>query len=360
MRLTVIAAGLLIFFGMPNGSRGAAETRPHGAVAQEISFAGAGGTRIVGTFLLPAGAGESRVPALVLIAGSGPTDRDGNQPPGMVTNLMKQIAERMAEKGIASLRFDKRGMYASAAGLPKDPKEYGEFFTWENFRDDVISAYQFVQDRPEIDGARVGILGHSEGGLLALSAVEVLTPKREAPSVLILLSTPGRTMDAVITDQLTSLLRQQKANAQQRKYLLDTNARITEAVRERGQVPADVPPGLAALYPAYLGEFLHSELALDPCKSVAQFSGPVLVMAGEKDTQVSPKKDAEALDAALKTRRNDDHEMAVIPGASHNLKIVKADSNAGMKGEVAPVALTALEKWAVEKLKAAEPKRPTP
>jgi len=310
---------------------------------QNVSFPGADGATLAGTLQLPAGGGAG--PALVLLAGSGPTDRDGNQPPVLVTDLLKQIAVGLAEQGIASLRYDKRGMYANKAELPKEFAKYGDFFSWENFVGDAAAACRFLRQQPRVDPGRVGILGHSEGGMLALEAARVLKAAGPAPAVLILVSTPGRTIDAVITDQLKDLLVLQKATAAQTEYFMGENARITKVIRETGQVPPDVPAGLAALYPRYLGKFLHSELASDPCKLVADFSGPVLVVQGAADTQVSPERDAKALDAALGARKKDVHALAIIPKASHNLKVLENADDPGFKGPVARDAMEQLRTW---------------
>lgn len=168
------------------------------------------------------------------------------------------------------------------------------------------------------------------------------------PSMLI--STPGRPLAAVIDDQLKTLLARQGASAQQTEYFLGENARITQAILQSSQVPSDVPAGLAALYPSYLGKFLHSALALDPCKLAAAFSGPVLIIQGSADTQVSPEKDAKALDSALAARRGDVHTLAIIAGASHNLKIISGPADPGFDGPIAPDALRQLRQWMADHL----------
>jgi len=310
---------------------------------QQVSFQGANGVTLHGTLLFPAG--DTTGPAMVLLAGSGPTDRDGNQPPALITDLLKQIAEGLADQGIVSLRFDKRGMYANAADLPKDEAKFGDFFSWENFVGDAAAAYQFLRQQPRVDSNRVGILGHSEGGLLALEAARMLKAEGHAPIVLVLISTPGRPVGMVIADQLQNLLAIQHATPQQADYFLSENTRITRAILQNGQVPPDVPAGLVALYPQYLGKFLHSELALDPCKLVADFSGPVMIIAGSADMQVSPSRDAKALDAALAARKDDVHTLAIIPKASHNLKIPPDPTDPGFDGPVAPAAMDQLREW---------------
>jgi pimeloyl-ACP methyl ester carboxylesterase len=241
-------------------------------------------------------------------------------------------------------------MYANAAELPKDKAQLGDFFTWEAFVGDVAAAAQFLGKQPKIRDGRIGIIGHSEGGLLALVAAAELEKQNQSPAALVLLSTPGRLPEKYISEQLQRLLKIQGATAEQTKYFLDENARITKLINEAGQIPADVPPGLKALYPAYLSKFLHSEFALDPAKSAAAFRGPVLVIAGEKDVQVSAERDAPELDAALKTRQNDDHMLVVIRGASHNLKPVKTDEEPGFAGDVAPGVLDKLGTWLTAKL----------
>jgi fermentation-respiration switch protein FrsA (DUF1100 family) len=276
----------IFLIGLMTGPLSAARA----ASERTVYFQGAGGTILYGTLQLPES--NARTPALILLAGSGPTDRDGNQPPALMTDLLKQIAEKLAGQGIATLRFDKRGMYANAAELPKDEAKYGDFFTWENFVGDAMSAVKFLRQQPEVDPDRVGILGHSEGGLLALESARALTSERHPPAVLVLISTPGRSIEAVITDQLKSLLAQQGATPQQTDYFLAENARVTRAILRSGSVPPDVPTGLSALYPGYLGKFLQSEMRLDPSKAVAGFSGPVLILAGSADTQVSSDRDA--------------------------------------------------------------------
>jgi hypothetical protein len=178
--------------------------------------------------------------------------------------LLKQLAAGLSRHGIASLRFDKRGMHANRDELPKDIADYGDFFAWENFVGDVACAFRFLREQPEIRADRVGILGHSEGGMLALAADDPLRAEQIEPAALVLASTPGRTMEAVIHDQLARLLTRQKANERETQFYLDENARIAKVILETGRVPEDVPSGLKALYPEYLGKFLKSNFAVSP------------------------------------------------------------------------------------------------
>jgi hypothetical protein len=117
-----------------------------------------------------------------------------------------------------------------------------------------------------------------------------------------------------------------------------------------------VPSGLSTLYPAYLGRFLRSLFAVDPAQAAARFHGAVLILAGARDLQVSPEKDAAALDLALKGRHPDDHELLIVPGASHYLKKVKSATDPGTEGAVAAAALDKLVAWSAAKLARPRPR----
>src|SRR5262245_24748089 len=98
---------------------------------EEVSFTGEGSLTLHGTLVLPPGA-EGRVPALLLLPGSGPTDRDGNQPPMLVTDLLQQVADALASAGVASLRFDKRAAHVHASDWPTELAAQQSFFAYES------------------------------------------------------------------------------------------------------------------------------------------------------------------------------------------------------------------------------------
>jgi uncharacterized protein len=304
---------------------------------QSISFLGAGGVSLAGTLTLPEGA--ARCPALVLVAGSGPTDRDGNQLPAVRTDLLKSFAEALAQKGIASLRYDKRAVGKS--GKPSKTQSLSAFADWKNFVGDVELAATWLRKQQGIDPKHVGLLGHSEGGMLCLEA-----SARVRPSGLVLAATPGRPLRVVLHDQLTRMLKQQKATPQQTKFFLESYTRISAQVIKTGKVPKDVPPGLAGLYPEYLGPFLQGMLSLDPVKLARKITCPALVLQGEGDIQVSPTKDAPALNAALKTA----HRLVIVPGVSHNFKKIQNSADPAFAGPVLPEALEQLARWTTKSL----------
>ncbi len=309
---------------------------------------GAGNTPLAVTLVLPSGQQppEKGWPALLLIQGSGPTDRDGNQPPQLRTDLLRQIAEHLAAQGIATLRYDKRGMHANNASLPTDAAAYADFFRWENFVGDATAVFRFLTDHPGVDAQRTGILGHSEGGLIALAAAEQLRQAGNVvPAALVLAATPGRKLDAVITSQLERLLAEQQAPANQSRALLNANKRIMETIAANGQVPGDVPRGLAPLYPHYAGGFLQSLFRLDPTALARDYRGPVLVLQGQADNQVSPERDAPTLDNALADRGGAKHTLRIFPQLSHNFKVSSQEPETDIAGPVGEEMLRALTEW---------------
>jgi uncharacterized protein len=300
----------------------------------DVSFEGSGVT-LRATLTLPENA-SGPLPAVVLLQGSGPTDRDGNQPPAIRTDLLRQLAEAFAEAGVATLRYDKRGQYASKTAGPVA----ADFVVWDHYVADARAAADFLRTRPEIDPARLGLLGHSEGGLVALAAADEIKP-----AAIVLLATPGRPAEEVIADQLRRAL--SSADATSRDALLAEHARVAAAVRDTGRVPADVPPALRAIYPAMAGGFLKGLLSLDPPALAASYDGPVLVMNGERDAQVSPEADAKSLAAALAARPKGRHDLAVVPAASHNFKIARGP---GFDGPLVEAARAKLVEWVSETL----------
>lgn len=305
-----------------------------------VMFEGTDGATLAGLLTLPDADDEAPFPAMLLLQGSGPTDRDGNQLPDVRTNLLRQMARNLAEQGIATLRFDKRGMNANAKELPQDPAALRDFVAWENFVGDAELAYRWLAADPSIDSERVGVAGHSEGGLIALNIAQ---RGRSLPKALVLLSTPGRPLGAVVADQLTELMERQGASAAHKMEILAEDKRIRAAILTTGDIPEDVPPGLQPLYPVYLGRYYQSLLQFDPAKALELFGGPSLVLAGGADLQVSPERDFQPLSAILLAKDNGSAAF-IAPGVSHNLKPVQPGET-GFEGLIDEGIQTELSGW---------------
>lgn len=307
---------------------------------RQVVFTGAGEVPLPGTLVIP---DRSRpVPAMLLIAGSGPTDRDGNQLPHLRSDLLRLTAEVLAACGIASLRYDKRGVGAGAERLPREPDALAAFVRWDRFVGDAAAALAFLRSQDGVDGERVGVLGHSEGGLIGL---DLAAGSGAPPAALVLAATPGRPIAAVLRDQLARLARSQGAAEPMIAALLDENDAILARLAAGQGYPPAVSPGLAGLYPAYLAPFWTGLAALDPAALAARCNGPILLLAGQADVQVLADKDMPALAEGFARRTVGlPPTIAVVAKASHNLKAAGPDPQ-GVSGPLHPDVPAILTDW---------------
>ena len=318
---------------------------------REVTFTGAGGFQLRGTLLLPAAA-KGKVPGVLLLPGSGPTDRNGNQPPGVITDVLKQIAERLAADGYASLRFDKRAAHVYASAWPKDVAAFNDLFSFDAFVGDARAGLDFLRTQPEINPKQTVIAGHSEGALIATQVAHDLEGKANAPAGLILLSSAGRPYGPLITDQVFASLKRSNVTGEAAKPYEDYLPRAIDQVIRLGTAPPNPPQGLGPLFNPSGLKLLQVELALDPAKLLSAYSGPVLVIQGEKDIQISPTKDFPVLQSALKERKKGTYKGVVVLTASHNLKRVENENvEPGFTGPVVPNALDTISDWMKQTMK---------
>lgn len=242
-------------------------------------------------------------PVLLLVPGSGPTDRDGNGIAGLRPASYRLLAEGLAERGIATLRIDKRGMHGSRAAVPD-----AEAVTMQDYAADVAAWVATL--RRQATARCIWLAGHSEGGLVVLLAAQ------SVPEIcgLVLLATPGRPLGTVLREQLGTAL----PDGPLRAEALAIIARL-----EAGQgLPEAISPPLRPLFRPQVAGFLASLFALDPARLVAGARLPVLVLQGLRDIQVA-RADAEALAAA-----NPDARLVLLPDVNHVLKTVASDDRA--------------------------------
>ncbi|HEY2874090.1 MAG TPA: alpha/beta fold hydrolase [Reyranella sp.] len=315
----------------------AAQKYPMGSKHEDVRFAGAAGVTLSGTLLLPLLSELQRVPGVVLVAGSGPTDRDGNNRYlAAKIDLLKQIAELLAKNGIASLRYDKRGIGTSTP-MPENKLEAQErFWAWDHFVADVAAAHAELLRHDEIKPYATALLGHSEGGLLSLAAAQAMgqaTDKKE-PYALVLASTPGRPLRGIVHDQIT-----RNAPA----FAADAD-RIMQTIIATGHAPDDTPQELKLVFPDSVGAFLQRALTFDPAKALESIDASCLLVQGGADTQVVPMGDIQPLVDAL-AKRSRSGEVQVFPMVSHNLKTVSGPSDPGFAGPIAPAVADKLASW---------------
>lgn len=273
------------------------------AVQTDISAAGPNGP-FKGTITRADGA---TAPVVLIIPGSGPTDRDGNNALGIKAAPYKLLAEELAAKGVTTVRIDKRGMFGSSSAVPD-----ANAVTINDYARDAQAWVDAI--RAETRAKCVWLLGHSEGGLVALAAAQ----QDAAICGLVLVATAGRPLGEVLKGQL----RANPANAP----LLDqaTAAIDTLAAGRRVDVAAMPAPLLPLFKPAVQG-FLISMFALEPAKLLSQIRQPVLVLQGARDLQVSIA-DAQALKAAAPSST-----LVVLPDTNHVLKrVTSADPGANI------------------------------
>jgi len=254
-----------------------------------------------GTLSLPARPSGS--PVILMIAGSGPTDRDGNSPTGLHSDSYKLLAEGLAAKGITSLRVDKRGIGESKEAMTAESN-----LRFQTYADDARDWMAALRQRT---GAPcVWLLGHSEGALVA----EVVAQDQSSVCGLVLLSGAGRTAGDLLRVQF----------GQQLRDPLKQQAFDTVAALEKGQAVAAPPPQLMALFRPSVQPYLISWLPLDPAALLSRIKRPVLILQGDTDLQVSVE------DARLLAAAKPDAKLVILPGVNHILKLAPAERAANL------------------------------
>jgi pimeloyl-ACP methyl ester carboxylesterase len=244
------------------------------------------------------GAELKGAPVVLIVPGSGPTDRDGNGPLGLRASSYKLLAEGLAAQGIATVRIDKRGMFGSAAAVLD-----ANAVSIEDYAADVRN---WVLALRWLTAARcIWVLGHSEGGLVALAA------SRNEPDIcgLVLVATAGRPLGQVMREQFA-------ANPANAPILDAALGAITELEAGRRVDVHALHPALRALFKPEVQGYLISTMALDPARLIAGIDKPVLILQGERDLQVSVA-DARRLQQAAPTA-----SLVLLPATNHVLKAV--------------------------------------
>ncbi len=234
--------------------------------------------------------------ALVIIPGSGPTDRDGNAAQaGVASDAYKLLAEGLAQEGVASLRIDKRGLFGSESAIA-DPNAV----TIAAYADD---ANAWVEKAASLASC-VWLAGHSEGGLVALAAAQT------APDTLcglILLATPGRPLEELLVQQLA-------ANPANAPLMEDLKAIVADLKAGQTRDTQSIPPALQPLFPLSIQPYLIDLFSYDPVQLARTWQGPVLIVQGDADVQVTPD-DAQNLQTAMPHA-----DILSLVGGTHMLK----------------------------------------
>ncbi|RUA12360.1 MAG: alpha/beta hydrolase [Flavobacteriia bacterium] len=254
---------------------------------------------INGSLLIPEN--QKDLPVALIIAGSGPTDRNGNNP-YMKNNSLKMLAEGLAKEGIASLRYDKRGIATSKeAGIKEEDLRF------ENYVQDAEEWIKRLKKDKRFK--EVIVIGHSEGSLIGMIA-----SKKAGADKYVSIAGAGMPAGDVVREQLKN----------QPAIVTDAALPILDSL-EQGKTVKDVPPMLAGLFRMSVQPYIISWFKYDPRKEIAKLDIPVLIVQGTTDIQVS-LKDAENLKKA-----NPKAELKVIEGMNHIFKEAEADRMKNMQ-----------------------------
>ncbi|HTJ63165.1 MAG TPA: alpha/beta fold hydrolase [Alphaproteobacteria bacterium] len=275
---------------------------PLGAAPVETSVEAPGPAGALAGTMLSADAPNS--PIVLIIPGSGPTDRDGNNPLGVKAGTYKLLAEGLATRGITTVRIDKRGLFGSKEAFPD-----ANAVTIPEYAADVHAWTSVIRRQKNVPC--LWLLGHSEGALVAMVAAQ------NAPDIcgLVLAAAAGRPIGEVLKDQLEA----NPANAP----VLDQGLKAIDSLEAGHAIDVSgMNPALSRLFRPNVQGFLISEFSYDPAVLLAKYPKPVLILQGERDIQVG------VADARRLERADPKAKLVLLPAANHVLKPVASDNRA--------------------------------
>lgn len=298
--------------GGGDDSSGAADSISAGPTDRDVDIEGANGLPISGTLSLPKGATSGAgLPGLVILGGYGPTNRDGRAPEGGIADpINRDLSDAFVEAGMVTYRYDKRGTARSQ--LPE-----GEPLRFEDMVADAAAAVAFLAERAEVDPERIAVVGHEEGGLVAMR----LAATEPAVRGLALISVPGRPLVEVIADDILGSPRPEYVSAFRS---------VVEPLVAGRPLPTPIPPTVAGYFPLDQQDYLRDIFSLNPAALAAEVSAPVLLMRGEKATFVNAADERVLVDAF-----GPNAEPFVAAGTGPSLNIEAAPGTASPGGEAA-------------------------
>jgi pimeloyl-ACP methyl ester carboxylesterase len=315
------------------------------------------GIKLAGSLTVPRGKGP--FPAVLLITGSGPQDRDetilGHKP-------FLVLADHLTRRGIAVLRVDDRGVGGSTGSVPDS--------TTADFAEDVQAGIEFLKGRKEVNAAQIGLIGHSEGGAIA----PLVASRSKDIAFIVLLAGPGvpgeevlRTQSAAslkvagrtdpkelallktLQDRLIATVRAEKGSADAEKKVRAALKQITSKLSEDEKKQAAAALSLIEVHTGLLlspwGRYF---LDYDSRPALRKVACPVLALNGAKDVQVDAKRNLQAIEAALKEAGNKDVTIRELPDLNHLFQTCKTGALAeygAIEETLAPVVLETVANW---------------
>lgn len=324
---------------------------PFPYIEEEVSFNNQeAGATLSGTLTLPSAQGP--FPVVILIAGSGDIDRDetvyGHKP-------FLVLADYLTRQGIAVLRYDKRGC-AKSTGNYKDA-------TTQDFSDDVLSAIKYIKSRKDVNLKQIGLIGHSEGGIIApivsskskdvafavlLAGTGVIGAENLYQQSALIQRARGTTEETInlsrqFLEQMITLVKNepnQQIAAVQLRAIADN---FREAIQEKGSLEY-----LDRIATRVNSKWFRYYLTFDPNTSLKQMQVPVLVLNGDHDLQVSSKQNLPAISKALEKAGNKDFTLVELPKLNHFFQTCETGSieeYETIEETIAPSVLTLISDW---------------
>ncbi|MFZ4100066.1 MAG: alpha/beta hydrolase family protein [Chlamydiia bacterium] len=333
---------------------------PKGAVpydAEDVKYSNlTADVVLAGTLTLPRSGKPS--PAVLLIAGSGPNDRDatvfGHKP-------FLVLADHLTKKGFAVLRVDKRGVGQSTGN-------YG-ISTSEDFASDVLAGVEYLKTRKEVNAEQIGLIGHSEGGLIA----PMVAVKSSDVAFIVLMAGAGVTGEATLYAQEALISRAMGVAEGQIGRQLDLQRQALSVIKgesdlERSEkllreivekqlvnLPKEEQRTRADVMEAQIkrvnSKWFRYFLTYDPKTSLKHLKTPVLVLSGELDTQVSPKQNLPVIAKILEEAGHRNYRIIEFPSLNHLFQTCESGSileYGEIEETIAPIVLETLSGWIVE------------
>lgn len=300
--MLIAAVALLIVSGVP-----AAGPRPAAPRAGErhIFISSADGTSLAATLRVPPGTG-GRIAGVLIIPEPWAADRDGRQEEAGLTNSpYRVLADRLAERGIASLRYDQRGIGDTQLGPS------GTVGGLSEIQQDAVAAFGALARQPGLDRSRIAVVGHGVGGLVGMSMFGL----DGAPAALAVIDTPGRSFADEIRDHLSAHVLP-AFGARAPALLAQYDAAVAQ-LRASGQ-PVTVDPALAPYFPPAHAQLLNDLYHASPSGLAGAVQAPVLVFSGRLDEEITVADSQVLADAFTKAP----HQLMVGQSSGHNLELL--------------------------------------
>lgn len=319
-------------------------TKPYPYVEEQVAYENnSAGIKLAGTLTIPEGKGP--FPAVLLITGSGPQDRDeslmGHKP-------FLVLSDFLTRRGIAVLRVDDRGVGQSGGNFGAA--------TTADFATDVEAGVTFLKTRVEVNPRKIGLIGHSEGGVIA----PMVAARDRDVAFIVMMAGTGVPGGDVILEQTRLILQAdgasveeiQKDVSRERELLAMAKQETDGAALEkkaRERLASTVPDAqLGAQIRMMSSPWFRYFVSYDPAPALREVKCPVLVLNGEKDLQVSPQQNLPPIRKALEEAGNTRFEIVILPGLNHLFQTAKTGSPSEyteIEETMSPVAMAKIAEW---------------